>query len=78
MHSPSLTTAQNADIQQRFNCDEIARLDKLRPGKERMFERFGETRVVERVTRNGIKRVYARGVWKRMRSREVRSQFLDE
>jgi hypothetical protein len=73
-----LTAAQNAAVQQHFYFDEIARLEDLRPGEEWVFEHFGETREVERVNRNGAEKVYARGVWRRIKGGEVKRQMLDE
>jgi hypothetical protein len=76
--SSSLTAAQNAAVQQHFYFDEIARLENLRVGDEWVFEHFGETREVERVNRNGAEKVYARGVWRRIKGGEVKRQMLDE
>jgi hypothetical protein len=77
-YHPSLNADQNYEFKQLFYFDEIERLEQLRPGKDWVFEHFGSTREVSKVSGGVTQDVFMRGVWKKMIHGEVRGQRLDE
>jgi hypothetical protein len=74
----SLDADLNLVFKQLFYFDEIERLKGLRPGEDWVFEHFGSTKEVSKVSGGKTQNVFARGVWKKMVDGEVKEQRLDE